>query len=299
MQLERAGDHVGRAGAGVDVRALERGRREIRRCRRPSAIAASSASAGASAVDRIAREVRIGDVALHALDRQRARQRAAAAVLDHVAEPRHRRRLADDAVVDASRRARASRSTTLTVPSMDGPSSSEVISSAIEPARPRVRGEERLDRGDERRQRALHVGGAAAVQIAVAQRRARTDRIATRRAGRSERRRYGRRDTPAGARRPRRAHRLVTPLRYERLACESRAGRAARRCSAWQPASSGVSERRAISSRARASVGVAAVSIRAMVANGPTPRPREWRRARADRRRRRIIASSSGRASPG
>ena len=40
-------------------------------------------------------------MALHALDRQRAVQRSAPAVLDRVAKPLGRRRLADDAGVDA------------------------------------------------------------------------------------------------------------------------------------------------------------------------------------------------------
>ena len=64
-------------------------------------VAASSASAGADEMNRIARELRIRDVALHALDGQRAGQRAAPAVLDHVAQRVDRRRLADDAIVDA------------------------------------------------------------------------------------------------------------------------------------------------------------------------------------------------------
>ena len=51
-------------------------------------------------VDRVATEVRVGDVALDALDRQLAGQRAAAAVLDHVAERIDRGRLADDAEVE-------------------------------------------------------------------------------------------------------------------------------------------------------------------------------------------------------
>ena len=50
----------------------------------------------------------------------------------------------------------------------DGPSSSEVMSSAMEPVRRRMLGDEAFHRGDERRERRLHVGGAAAVQPAVA-----------------------------------------------------------------------------------------------------------------------------------
>jgi hypothetical protein len=50
--------------------------------------------------DRIGRAVRIGDVPLGALDRDPAVDAAAAADLDHVAQPRRARGLADDAVVD-------------------------------------------------------------------------------------------------------------------------------------------------------------------------------------------------------
>ena len=64
-------------------------------------MAASSAMRGGGEVDRIARELRIGDVALHAADAGGAGERAASSVLDHVAEAIHRRGLADDAVVDA------------------------------------------------------------------------------------------------------------------------------------------------------------------------------------------------------
>ena len=69
-------------------------------------VAASSAKRGRREVDRILREMRVGDVPLDALDDQRARQRAAPAVLDHVAEALDRRRLADDAIVDALARGR-------------------------------------------------------------------------------------------------------------------------------------------------------------------------------------------------
>ena len=95
-----AGHHVVGAGAGVEVGDLKRGRRERvvalvptrrrefgqRRCER---------------VDRIARQVRIGDVTLHAVHVQVPGQRAAPTDADQVAEALFRRRLADHAPVDA------------------------------------------------------------------------------------------------------------------------------------------------------------------------------------------------------
>jgi hypothetical protein len=51
-------------------------------------------------MDRVLRQMRVGDVSLNALDGQLPGERAAAAVLDHVAEGVDRRRFADDAVVD-------------------------------------------------------------------------------------------------------------------------------------------------------------------------------------------------------
>ena len=97
---ELARDDVAGAGAGVDVRHLPRGRREVG----VAAVPLDADQLGEQRrgeVDRVLRQLRIGDVALHAADAQLARERAAAAVLDRVAEPAHRRRLADDAVVEA------------------------------------------------------------------------------------------------------------------------------------------------------------------------------------------------------
>ena len=61
-----------------------------------------------------------------------------------------------------------SSSTTFTVPSTAGPSSSEVISSAIDPLWRGVPGEKVLDRHDEGGDRGLHVGGAAPEELAFA-----------------------------------------------------------------------------------------------------------------------------------
>ena len=171
---ELARDHVAGAGAGVDVRDLPAGRREVgiaavphrrdqfgeRRCR---------------SVDRIAGELRIGDVALHALDAQLARQRAAAPVLDHVAERAHRGRLADDAVVEpnalrsepvAERDGAVERRPFLVARDQEGDRAGGIG----------ARGDELLDRDHHRGERALHVGGAAAMQHAVAV--ARHERVA-------------------------------------------------------------------------------------------------------------------------
>ena len=179
-----------------------------------------------------------------------------------------RRRLADDAVVDAL----AARGEPLD--HLDGAVDRRAFLVGGEQQRDRagrvgMRGDERLDRRDERGERALHVGGAAAVEPAVALGRARTGREChcVERAGRHDVGVAGEADQRARAS-PRRAQRLVTPLE---TSVSQRKPSGARRAaiSAWQPASSGVSERRAISSRASASVGRRRrVSMRAMVANG-------------------------------
>ena len=174
---------------------------------RSHSVATSSASAGAALVDRIAGEVRIGDVALHALDAQLARQRAAAPVLDHVAERAHGGRLADDAVVElpalrgepvAERHGAVERRAFLVARDQEGDRAGR-----IGPG-----GDELLDRDHHRGERALHVGSAAAVQHAVAVRR--HERVAgplVERAGRHDvgvagEREDLRRRPPAGPERP-------------------------------------------------------------------------------------------------
>jgi hypothetical protein len=100
QQLQRARDHIRGTGPGMNVRALPRRRRKIR-------VAAIPFGGGElrerrrDEMNRIAAEMRIGDVPLHALDDQRSRQRAAPAVLDHVAQDVDRRWLADDAIVES------------------------------------------------------------------------------------------------------------------------------------------------------------------------------------------------------
>ena len=95
-----ARDHVAGAGAGMDVRHLPGGRLEVR----VAAVPFDADQLGErrrDEMDRVLRQVRVGDVALHAEDAQLAAERAAAAVLDRVADALDRGRLADDAVVEA------------------------------------------------------------------------------------------------------------------------------------------------------------------------------------------------------
>ena len=116
---------------------------------------------------RIVGELRIGGVALAAIDGDRAGQRAAPADLDHVAE-----RVRD---WSARRRSQASHlsplaaahSSSLTVPLIAGPSSSPVISSDTEPFGPPCFVDMARHRGDEAGNAALHVDGAAAIHLAV------------------------------------------------------------------------------------------------------------------------------------
>src|SRR5205085_4796276 len=84
-ELERARDDVGRAGSGMDVRRLPGGRREIFVAFVPPERRELSDS-HCSEMYRIAGEMRVGDVALHAANGERSGKCSAPAVLDHVAE---------------------------------------------------------------------------------------------------------------------------------------------------------------------------------------------------------------------
>ena len=90
------------------------------------------ASDGRQRADRVVGEMRIGDVALAAENRQPAGQRAAPAVLHRVAERLDAGRLAEDAMVETFAAARA-HSSSLAVPLTAGPSSSPVTRKLIEP----------------------------------------------------------------------------------------------------------------------------------------------------------------------
>ena len=150
-------------------------------------------------VDRVFRKLRIGDVALHAFHRERAGERAAAAVLDHVAELADRGRLADDAVIEflAALRERLDHAHR----AVDG--GPLLVGSEQHRDRAGVIGmlaDEIRDRRDERRDRGFHVGSAAAVEHAVPDRRRERVALPQCRAGRSARRRCVPRNTPAARR---------------------------------------------------------------------------------------------------
>ena len=91
-----ARDHVARARASVDVAHLPAGRREEGVAFVP-ADRYQFGQGRSQTVNRVVGQVRVGDVALHAFDRQLAAHRAASAVLDHVARLLHRGGLAHDA----------------------------------------------------------------------------------------------------------------------------------------------------------------------------------------------------------
>ena len=129
--------------------------------------AASSASAGATRVHRVVGEVRIGDVTLDAVHGELARERAAPADLDRVAERVGAAGLADHAPVDllAARferfhhAPRAVDRRAFLVARQQERERAAVIG---------MRGDKALAGGHHRRESTLHVGGAAAVQDAVA-----------------------------------------------------------------------------------------------------------------------------------
>ena len=193
----------------------------------------------------------VGDVTLHALDGEVARERAAAAVLDHVAGFFDRGRFADDAVIHflaalLERFDYAHGAVDRRAFFVGGKQHRE---------RARMIGVLRNEigqRDDERRERAFHVGSAAPVEHAVPDRR--RERIARPLL-----------DGPvgttsvwpakhtSGAAVPRRAHRLSTPP----WLIFSHSKPSGFKCSisrSMQPASSGVTERREINCWARSRV---------------------------------------------
>ena len=153
----------------MDVRALPRGRRKELVALVP-AHGRKLGQRGCCEVNGVPREMRIGDVPLDAFDRQRRGKRAAPAVLDHVAQALDGRGLAHDAEVDPfvgcrelfNDFDRAVDRRAFLVGSDQQRDGSRGL---------RMRDDEAFHRGHERRQRALHVRGAAAVEPALALRR--------------------------------------------------------------------------------------------------------------------------------
>ena len=166
VQHQLARDHVGGAGAGVHVADLPAGGRE----EGIAVVPVRGHQFGQrrrQLVDRVARQLRVGDVALDAAHRELARQRAAAAVLDHVAELLDRGRLADDAGVQPlaaclqplHQAHRAVHRRAFFVAGDQQRDGARVFG---------VRGDETFGGHREGGDRTLHVGGAAAVELAVA-----------------------------------------------------------------------------------------------------------------------------------
>ena len=96
----RARDDVAGAGARVDVRDLPASSAGNIRCRGPIRVAASSAMRRRDVVHRVAREVRIGDVALDAFDDELAESEPRRPFLIMSPSASTAGRLADDAVVE-------------------------------------------------------------------------------------------------------------------------------------------------------------------------------------------------------
>ena len=223
-------------------------------------------------VRRVVDEMRVGDMALHALDGQPAGHAAAPADLDHVAErsrPRSARRRRRRR---SPRRAARSQSSTFLVPLTATPSSSPVINRLIEPAKSvAARRQKALGGGDKGGDRALHVDRAAAAQFAVAQRRGeRLERPALGRPGRHDigmagkaqigpaARRGGRRDWRS-ARSPRRWGR---DRRRPAGGRRSRAAPSRRATMSSAPSSFGVTLGRRISSAASSTGSIGAALTR-------------------------------------
>ena len=168
QDLDRAGHHIGGTGAAVDVGDLPGSRREIFVAVVPCG-GGQFGNGGRGQMDGVLHQMRIGDVALHAFDRERAGQRAAPAVLDGVAGFGDGGRLADDAVIQFlvaflqgfhhAHRA-VDRHTFFIRGEQQGDGAAML----------RVFGDELLDGGDEGGERTFHVGRAASVQHAVAHR---------------------------------------------------------------------------------------------------------------------------------
>src|SRR5690606_9296167 len=94
-----ARNHVGGTSATVDIGNLEAGGRKEFVAVVPRLRSQLGQYRG-DAMNRVVGQVRVGDVALHALDAQHATERTTAAVLDDIADHVGRGRFADDAVIN-------------------------------------------------------------------------------------------------------------------------------------------------------------------------------------------------------
>ena len=100
IDLHRPGDHVRRAGAGMDIGHLEARWREALVALVPLG-ARELGEGGGNEMHGVSHQVRIGDMPLEAAHDELRGKRAAPSVLQHVPERVDRRWLAHDAVVDA------------------------------------------------------------------------------------------------------------------------------------------------------------------------------------------------------
>ncbi|MNH09720.1 hypothetical protein D3C79_691810 [compost metagenome] len=162
-QLAR--DHVGGAGAGIEVGDLEAGGWEERIAFVPM-LGSQFRQGRGGQVDRVARQMRVGHMALFAAYGQLGAQRTTATVLDHVTQQGGAGRFADDAPVQAlvarfqalDHRLGAVVSRAFLVAGDQKRDLAAVV---------RVVLHEALAGDDHGRQAALHVGGATATEHAV------------------------------------------------------------------------------------------------------------------------------------
>ncbi len=163
--MQFAGNDVGGTGARLDVGDLEAGGREVGVALIPFDGGELGQRRG-RLVDRVVRQMGIGDVALHPTHQQIAGDGAAPAVLHHVPHHGGRGGLADDAPADLL---------VTGLQGVDHPGGTVdegplLVGGDEEGNRPsviRMLGHEALDRHHHGCQRALHVGGAAPVQHAI------------------------------------------------------------------------------------------------------------------------------------
>ena len=166
VHRHRARHHVARARPGMDIRDLEAGGRKALVALVPLRASELGQRRGEQ-MDRILDQMGIGDVPLDAAHRELRRKRAAPAVLQRIAERIDGARLADDAVVDGL----VARLQPLHHSHGAVHRGAFLVGGQEEGDRARVArplGDEALGGDDESGDRRLHVGRAAAVELAVA-----------------------------------------------------------------------------------------------------------------------------------